>query len=77
MRGLRCRPWRATARPRPPPRHALFSLASFLPILNRIDYIDENEGENVPGKIKIAAQAFVPEQHYGGYGFFLPVRPTR
>ena len=38
-RGLRCRPWRASARLRPPPCHAMFSLASFLPILNRIDYI--------------------------------------
>jgi len=38
-RGLRCRPWRASARLRPPPCHTPFFLASFLPLLNRFDYI--------------------------------------
>ena len=35
---LRCRPGRATARLRPPPRRTRFSLASFLPIFNCGDY---------------------------------------
>ena len=35
---LSSRPWRASARLRPPPCHAAFFLVSFLPILNCVDY---------------------------------------
>ena len=34
------RPWRASARLRPPPCHTAFSHASFLPILKCVDYND-------------------------------------
>ena len=58
-RGLRCRPWRASARLRPPPRHTQFSLASFLPILNCFDYnknpLTQENGSAASGGIVFAA----------------------